>query len=117
MESLTKTDILFIRACKSNNVDHRINRLYKMLYLQRDPDPIHILMILSSIYEKLPLFRRKGLTDIIQAVQPNNYFYLGCDMNASINEVFKAFIISRLRLMRVDDIQGWITPAGFKKQL
>lgn len=115
MSKLSKAELLFIRACKSRNPEHRINRLYRMMYMGLLPvDEQQVLYILGIIHEKCYKYHHKGVVSLIYATSPQNRLMLGCTMDSSHNDVFKAVIISTLRDMAIVDIEGWIHPARFR---
>lgn len=114
-DTITKTDQLFIRACKGRNSSRRIMRLYKMLYFGGKPDMHHILCIMGIIHEKCYKYHRRGIVSIIQTTSPSSRIYLGCDENSTHEEVFMAAIVSTLRFMPISEIEEWIYPAKYRK--
>ena len=112
--SLTKTEILFIRACKSKNPEYRIKRLYKMFYYPEVSDQQGML-ILSKIADKAGIFNGR-LAVILDGLNPANAWKYRADSDASYLEIACAFLISEVRLTPVSKFEGFILPAKFRKQ-
>lgn len=116
---LTKTELLFVRACKAkvSNEDcrKRVNSVYRRFYGTVNPtSPLgkrSIMQILFRIVDKinpytaLEAFEVYGKHEIFVVPTLNHEQYL--------EKVFDD-VITRIALTGVSDIEGWISPCRFK---
>ena len=106
---MDKTEMLFIRACKSMNPRIRVASVYKKFYLlsgitdyERD---MHIAMILGGIVDKYKLMTA---CDMVTMLSPSQkIFYEDVDSPGYYTIVRNGFT-SKIRLSPVEDFPGLI---------
>ncbi|WP_415913247.1 hypothetical protein [Neptuniibacter sp. QD37_11] len=77
MTTISKTDLLFIRACKSAKGMQRVKSVYRRFYLKGNSDPMpHVASILTGIVDAhCPMSN----TDLVQALNPAQREFYGLD--------------------------------------
>lgn len=108
---MTRLEMLFIRACKSNNADRRINRLYKMFYHSKIED-INIARILLRIAEKYAQDMQLDL--MLTDLAPGNGWRFGCDDETPYYTKVRKLMASRIRLTQVSVMPDLILPARWR---
>ena len=106
---MEKTSLLFIRACKSRSPWKRVESVYKRFYY-RVADDRAIASLLSQVCDKYAPISTKELID---GLNPNNKWMYANDSDSYYETVSKV-LISHLRLIAVDRINGWVVPRHFK---
>jgi len=116
---MDKTQLLFIRACKSNNSSKRIEQVYKSFYYCREkPDVKHLIKILVGIIEcsSNPL----RTIDLIDDLSPMNAWKFQTKYASGSNDAYwqsvKSILVSHIRLTAVHDFPYYPLPAKFKNQ-
>lgn len=110
---MTKLEMLFIRACKSENPDRRIDRLYRMFYYSQVED-INIARILLSIADKYA--EDMGIRNLIDDLAPGNAWKYGCDENSNYYTKVRRIMTSRIQLTMVSRWgTEFILPAKWRK--
>lgn len=105
---------LFVRACKSNNAEQRIKRLYKSIYYT-EFNYNHGMYILMKIVQEYNLIRFDRF--VLEYANPEKSWQYGSDSNESYDErMFKAFI-SIIRLSKVVKFPDYRQPAKFRKSM
>jgi len=111
---MDKTEILFVRACKSRQPLRRVDRVYKSYYYNNnngEVDTLHIISVLLRIVEKYNLM---SLRTLAADMNPNQAWKF-VDEGSSYNEQLKAVLISTIRLTNVSDLPGYPLPARYRK--
>lgn len=109
---MDKCQALFIRACKSNNTQHRLKRLYKMIYFGQY-DSSHVVTILSRIVQDYNLTTVQRL---IEDLNPNQGWKYGADEDTSYNDRVILVLSSVIRLTVVGQLKGYPVPAKFRNK-
>lgn len=108
---MDKTEILFVRACKSDQPARRVDRVYKSTYYNSGQvDTRHVISVLLGIVEK---YRLMSIRTFAADMHPDSAWKF-VDEGASYNEHLKAMLISRIRLTEVSCLPGYPTPARFR---
>lgn len=110
---MNKYQALLIRACKSNNAQYRIKRLYKMIYFGGKYDASHVASILSRIVEEYNL---TNLQNLIHEMNPNQGWKYGADDNTSYEERAILLLSSIIRLTEVSQLPDYPIPAKFRNK-
>lgn len=109
---MDKTEILFIRACKSAQPARRVDRVYKSTYYNSGQvDTRHVISVLLGIVEKYHLM---SLRTFATDMNPNQSWKF-VDEGSSYNEQLKAVLISTIRLTNVSELPGYPLPARYRK--
>lgn len=115
---MDKTQLLFIRACKSNNSNKRIEQVYKRFYYcGSKPDVKHLIKILVGITESSSNPLRT--IDLIENLFPDNRWkFQSVDTGPSGDywECVKNVLVSHIRLTAVHDFPYYPLPAKFRNQ-
>lgn len=109
---MTKLEMLFIRACKSDNADRRIDRLYKMFYCSEEGD-FNIVRILLRIAEKYAQDMRLDL--MLSDLAPENGWRFGCDDTTPYYTKVRRMLINRIRFTQIGVMPELILPAKWRK--
>lgn len=108
---MDKIEILFVRACKSENTLERIKSVYRRFYYSEyKSEPVAC--ILTRIASKYDLIR---LRELIQDLDPQNSWEFGYNEDTPYYERVVAIMASTIRLANVDKFPGYRVPAMFRK--
>lgn len=108
---MDKVRALIIRACKSNNTERRLERIYKSVYYGQF-DERHMLTILSNIVEDYQLIRPVNL---ITGLNPQQAWKYGGKDSNSYEKNACLCLQSVIRLTPVSNLPGFPVPAKFRK--
>jgi len=110
---VNKTDMLFIRACKSDNAEKRIQRIYKSVYYY-DFDYKHAAIILTKIVTENNLINMQNL--ITECLDPSQAWKFGGSEDEDYYvRVFRA-MIGIIRLTEVSKLVNFIPPVKFRRE-
>ena len=110
---MNKTDMLFIRACKSDNAEKRIQRIYKSVYGYHF-DYEYAAIILMNIVNDNNLVDTSSL--ILQYLDPRKAWQFGGSEDEDYYvRVFRA-MISIIRLTEVSKLVNFIPPVRFRRK-
>lgn len=109
---MNRTQILLIRAIKSNEAERRLKRLYKMFYLNEYYDARHVANILKDIVVENDIM---SVTDWIDGLNPDNDWKYGINSYHSYYEKCVMLMSSHIRLTPVFKLKNFIKPAKFRK--
>lgn len=105
---MTKTEILFIRACKSKNPSVRLRSTYRRFYVGIDEYiDLHISYILAEICDK---FLDLKTADILYSLHPRNN--LNCETSYDIRCL--NFLKSKIRFAAVSGLNGYVKPRRYR---
>jgi hypothetical protein len=107
--------MLFIRACKSDNAEKRIQRIYNSVYLRSNyPDYQHFSRILMRIVIENNLISMERL--ITEYLDPRQAWKFGGSEDEDYYvRVFRA-MISIIRLTEVSKLVNFIPPVRFRRK-
>ena len=111
---MDKLDILFIRACKSQNPNKRLLSLYRRFYSPITANPEqYIVVILSKLCDK---YCRLSTIEILNELDPASirWVYGGGEKLNYYQKCIKV-LVSKIRLEKVSVFEGFISPARFRK--
>ena len=108
---MDKIRALIIRACKSNNSERRLKRIYQSVWYG-EYSHRHMLDILSSIVEDYSLIR---LSKLVQELKPSESWKYGGKESNSYEENACKCLISVIRLTEVSKLPDYPVPAKFRK--
>lgn len=108
---MNRTQILFIRAVKSNEPERRLRRLYKMFYCG-DYLSSHMASILKDIVVENDVM---SVTDWIDGLNPDNDWKYGIESSQNYYEKCVLLMSSHIRLTAVSQFKNFIKPAKFRK--
>lgn len=92
---LDKTEILFIRACKSKNPDIRVKSVYRRFYCRHEKnEDFYICGILASLCDKKKLI---SISDLISSLYESNGYRFGIEQSASHWSKSNTILISSIR--------------------
>lgn len=115
MENLSKTEILFIRACKSVQSHKRLKSLYKRVY-GTEISFEHLTLILYKIVLNCELKVERLLSDIIKSDQ-RRLMHRNFDKASDTENAILNVLIDRLRFSYVKELPGFIQPTRFVKMV
>lgn len=110
---MNNLDQLLVRACKSKEPEIRLRSIYRRFYFSTD-DEIRVRVSLVAILAKICDDNLTStVTEVITGLSPNRYNQL----NVEIEYLDRAlsFLISKIRLTRIDEFDGLTPPAKFRK--
>ncbi len=109
---MTKTEQLFIRACKARKPLTRVESVYRRFYLERDDPHPHIAIILARLCDKFSPFTT---TNFITELSPgNNWRYGGEDDSFELQCIHR--LVSKLRFTEATKLVGMTVPLAFRKK-
>ena len=108
---MDKVRALVIRACKSNNSERRLKRIYQSVWYGEFSHR-HMLDILSSVVEDYSLIH---LSKLVQELKPSESWKYGGKESNSYEENACKCLISVIRLTEVSKLHGYPVPAKFRK--
>lgn len=108
---MNRTQILFIRAVKSNEPERRLRRLYKMFYYG-EYDSRHAASILKDIVVENDVM---SVTDWIDGLNPDNDWKYGIESGQNYYEKCVRLMSSHIRLTVVSKFKNFIKPAKFRR--
>lgn len=107
---MDKTELLFIRACKSLNPSVRVKSVYRRFYAI-EPKSIYIVYALIKICDK---YLKISLTDIINDLNPDNSWkYIETKMD--YYDRVMSVLISKIRFAKVEVFPEYKVPRMFKE--
>ena len=112
---MTKTEILFIRACKSKDGRKRLNSVYRRMYIKSDNEQAntwHISNILSSICTKLGM----TVSQLVQDLDPTHAWRFGWETDVPMETLMLDRLATYIRHMPVDKIPDYIKPCWANKR-
>lgn len=112
MKELSKTQILFVRACKSNNAERRLKRLYKSIYFPEYSDSA-MLSILLTIVENHNLVSIWTL--VKEYTNPEKGWQFGSDTDEPYETRMVKAMTSIIRLTAIDKLPGYVKPLRWRK--
>lgn len=108
---MDKIDMLFIRACKSFEPQTRVASVYKRFYYSEyNPKALTIIFINLIKRNNIPI----ELMKFIEELDPNRYYFLEIKDDRTYYERCLDVIINHIRLINVNDLEGFIPPLKFK---
>lgn len=120
-ESLSTTEILFIRACKSNDSINNINRVYRKFYYadyQKTVIPYeHLARIMTNIVQKCDT--TMTISRLILEMNPSDGWKVGVSndrMTYNYWEHVTKVMVSIIRLLPVACIPDYRIPVKFRNQ-
>ena len=109
---LTKTEQLFIRACKSKDANVRLRSVYRKFYLSRDISDSQIDIAITSILAFLIDKYSKGVaaSDVLSV--RDEWFNHGSTIDKRILTLF----IHKIRFDKCDKLRsiGYVTPVRYR---
>jgi len=108
---MDKVRALIIRACKSNNTERRLERIYKSVYYGQF-DERHLLIILANIVGDYQLIRPVNL---IMELNPQQAWKYGGKESNSYEKNACMCLQSVIRLTEVSKLPDYPVPAKFRK--
>jgi len=109
---MTKTDQLFIRACKARNPLTRVESVYRRFYLERNNPHPHITMILARLCDEFSPFTTSRF---VSELSPENNWRYG-DEDDSFELRCIQRLISKLRFTEATKLVGMTVPLAFRKK-
>ena len=109
---MTKTEMLFIRACKSGNPTLRVKSVYRRCYLSSSKEihSVYIACILLGILEK---YFKYNLSEIISYIAPE--YQINLDHYSYYNKVIQA-VINNIRFTEGSKLpKEFIPPIHFRR--
>ena len=117
MKQMSRHDILFIRACKSNKANRRIDRLYAYLYLSNGvvEDKTTLINILAGVCERnLPPIT---YTQAIDMSNPDKWkLAWEKDVPVSPADTWFDSLVSKIRYTDITTLEGFIQPAYWRNR-
>lgn len=116
MKQMSKHDILFIRACKSNHVTRRIKRLYKMFYLCANdtPQTFDLVQMLAGVCDRnLPNITYAWAVDM---ANPYKWQYSFEKETRNHFELWFDALVSEIRYTDKTTLEGFIQPAYWRNR-
>jgi len=113
---MNKTAILFIRACKSKNPNLRVNSVYRRFYLASDNTVINtwnICTVLSRICNDFGI----TIEMLVNDLNPTQRLRFNWEVDVSMEDQLLERLISYIRFVQVDKLDGYIKPAWAKLTL
>lgn len=108
---MDKVRALIIRACKSNNTERRLQRIYKSVWYG-EFDERHMLTILANIVEDYQLIRPVNL---VMELNPQQAWKYGGKDSNSYEKNACLCLQSVIRLTPVGELPGLPRAAKFRK--
>ena len=105
---MEKLEMLFIRACKSDNPYERVQKVYRRFYGDYAESDRFIIQILSDICDKYRPFKTIDLIDRTRGICTSS-----CPPHS---KEIVLMLVNRLWLIRVTDLSGYIPPLRFRKR-
>lgn len=109
---MTKTDQLFIRACKSKNPLTRVQSVYRRFYIEKNNTHPYIAMILAELCDRFNTFTT---TQFILEMSHNNNWRYGNDAYSFYLQCINR-LISKIRFTDGAKFVGLTAPLAFRKQ-
>lgn len=109
---LTKTELLFIRACKSKNPMKRVQSVYKKQYGLIEVEKEGLATVLASIIEKqCPM----SISELIRKANPNEvtWWHFKEDEKTYFDRVLLS-LVSHMRGTAVNIFNGYVSPAKMR---
>lgn len=108
---MTKTELLFIRACKSLNPEKRVFSVYKRYYYYSNKAYTReaLISILANICDN---YLDISVSRVIQDMYPHKFL----NDNRTYNERAFDALVSWVRLTPVDTIDGYVAPVKFRNE-
>lgn len=102
---------LFIRACKSNNTEKRLKRLYKMFYYG-EFDYSHCMYVLTKIVQEYNLIKLDRF--VLEYANPDKAWQYGSSAEEAYSVRMTKALASIIRLTEVNKFPDYPIPAKFR---
>ena len=113
VKELSKTQTLFVRACKSNNAERKLKRLYKSIYYPEYSDSA-MLSILLTVVENHNLVSLWSL--VKEYADPEKGWQFGSDSDEPYETRMVKAMTSIIRLAAIDKLPGYIKPLRWRRR-
>jgi hypothetical protein len=114
---MTKTEMLFIRACKSTDSSKRILSVYRRFYGKYEPEESlsAVVHILSNIVDKV---NKPSLLEVIASLNMYQYIYSNVPKTyVGYMQITLLLLINRLRFIEVSKLpEDFIKPIIFRRE-
>ena len=108
---ITKTDMLFVRACKSLDPPKRIRSVYRRFYSGDSQPDKHLVVILSRICDEYVPFKT---ADLINGLSPaKDWMYEDC---CDFYSRTIAIVTGQIRHAEIEKFPGFVSPACFRNK-
>jgi hypothetical protein len=105
---MDKLDQLFIRACKVENSEKRLQSVYRRFYLPYEQSTVQIIPILARIIDENLSYK---VVDILTDMSPSSIKV--CE-SMTYYEKCLSVLISKIRYANINEFDGLTRPLKFK---
>ena len=110
---LSKTEVLLIRACKSEKPLQRVRSVYKRQYHRGIENPVPAMaIILTNLCEKVVHY---PISKLVEDMNPIHHWRFALPEDHKYHDIVLGVMISKIRLMSVEGLEGWVSPLQFRK--
>lgn len=114
MAKLSKTELLFIRACKVEDATKRVTSVYKRFYSRHHGTDCDVAAIMLNVVDKhYPINAIKLINELNPA---NAWRYANSGQTLTYHQLVLRVLICHIRLSDVRRIDGWVDPAWIRNR-